>query len=657
MMRRFIPRTSDKEFIVLADNISTYSTHYVDISTIPAYSTNIKTNSWFTNLCSNYSLPYHKPSFNFSKCENVVPNRKTIKINMNLNNRQKLILDKWFHSSNLMYNQTIIFLRKHISYCSIQNYNSLHKLMPKYYENCKNIKNTQHILYKKQMLYSSVLVKLEKLYITDNKTKKEYSQIITLKKKISEINIQITKLNIELDTYSKKNIDLSKQYHNYVQLEKHINTFLSYEHIRTKYLKKIRDNIALKYSCYNDDRKYKIHTHSLDGAIKQACAHYKTCITNLLDGNIKRFRVRCRNSDNPKKLVEIDSGSFNGSENDYCICKKILGNIDYTYNNNKYTLSTKQTSTIYFDGSKYTLLMPIYIEKPFATVRKPYTALDGGVRDFLTGFDNNSLKNYGHNVANVLYKYFNKIDKLKSVSYMGDNTNLLNYKNKLMSKKNYLEDVYICDKLEEIEEQLKYKSTSIEKIIENCKRIIKNNEKLINVSNDKNKIIKLYASINFNKYRIEKLSKMNEKEREKYTKYINYKKANKVQFLNKKIKWKIDELHWKIARELCENYEMIILGKLDTQSILKNKDLNKGTKRVLQSLSHYKFRERLVYKALSLGCKIIVQNEKYTTKTCTLCGHYNEWVTTEHSIDCKGCKKTYNRDNNGARNIFLKSLI
>ena len=78
---------------------------------------------------------------------------------------------------------------------------------------------------------------------------------------------------------------------------------------------------------------------------------------------------------------------------------------------------------------------------------------------------------------------------------------------------------------------------------------------------------------------------------------------------------------------------------------------------MLQTLSHYKFRERLVYKAFSLGSKVIIQNEKYTTKTCSLCGYYNEWIRGEHIIKCKGCKKEYNRDNNGALNILYKSLI
>ena len=38
--------------------------------------------------------------------------------------------------------------------------------------------------------------------------------------------------------------------------------------------------------------KSKINAHILDLAIKQACASYKSCLSNLKNGNIKKFRLR-----------------------------------------------------------------------------------------------------------------------------------------------------------------------------------------------------------------------------------------------------------------------------------------------------------------------------------------------------------------------------
>ena len=86
------------------------------------------------------------------------------------------------------------------------------------------------------------------------------------------------------------------------------------------------------------------------------------------------------------------------------------------------------------------------------------------------------------------------------------------------------------------------------------------------------------------------------------------------------------------------------------------KELNKALKRVLQSLSHYSFCEKLVYKCLTYNRNIKIQNEKFTTKMCYLCGHYNEKVKGEKKIKCNGCNLKYDRDNDSAVNICLASL-
>jgi len=99
-----------------------------------------------------------------------------------------------------------------------------------------------------------------------------------------------------------------------------------------------------------------------------------------------------------------------------------------------------------------------------------------------------------------------------------------------------------------------------------------------------------------------------------------------------------------------------VLGKINVQSILMGDDISSEIKRVLQSLSHYSFRQKLVYKCLSYDRKIIIQNEKYKTKTCPMCGEYNEWVTKEKKIKCKGCDKTYDRDGGASQNIYMLAL-
>ena len=62
--------------------------------------------------------------------------------------------------------------------------------------------------------------------------------------------------------------------------------------------------------------------------------------------------------------------------------------------------------------------MPKPIEKLNIPSKYPYIALDGGVRDFLTGFTEDSIIKYGHNFGQTLTKYYKKIDTLNSLNVL-----------------------------------------------------------------------------------------------------------------------------------------------------------------------------------------------------------------------------------------------
>jgi IS605 OrfB family transposase len=333
--------------------------------------------------------------------------------------------------------------------------------------------------------------------------------------------------------------------------------------------------------------------------------------------------------------------------------------------------------------------MQIAIENKPENIKKPFIALDAGVRDFLTGFDNNSAIKFGHNIGDKIKPYYKKIDKLNSLTLSNNEIN--NTKEKLKAatkdfvnivkqynnlkentnKKLYeklLDTTSYCEYLENIIKSPKF---SVEEEIKRCDNIIKNHnrnlEEIIkkylayqNNEHYKKRINNIIRMIEFNEKRKIKLIKLLQKpkEKEKYEKYLKYRLREKFKFYHKKITWKVEEMHWKIARDLGQNYETIIIGKLDTQSILHdNLELRRPTKRLLQTLSHYSFREKLVYKCLTLGSKVIVQDESYTTKMCSNCGFYNSWVKSEKIINCKGCKKIYDRDIDAAKCIYLKSLL
>lgn len=126
----------------------------------------------------------------------------------------------------------------------------------------------------------------------------------------------------------------------------------------------------------------------------------------------------------------------------------------------------------------------------------------------------------------------------------------------------------------------------------------------------------------------------------------------------KKIKDLVDELHYKTINTLCKNYKTIVIGKLNTQNILDNEtsNLSKMNKRRLQTLSHYKFRQRLIEKAEMYGVKVTVVSERLTSKTCGRCGYINRKLKGEHEFTCPTCKLKIHRDYNSARLIMIKNM-
>lgn len=48
--------------------------------------------------------------------------------------------------------------------------------------------------------------------------------------------------------------------------------------------------------------------------------------------------------------------------------------------------------------------------------------------------------------------------------------------------------------------------------------------------------------------------------------------------------------------------------------------------------------------------------EDYTSKTCGNCGYIKNNLGANKIFECDKCKKIFDRDINGARNIYLKYL-
>jgi len=135
------------------------------------------------------------------------------------------------------------------------------------------------------------------------------------------------------------------------------------------------------------------------------------------------------------------------------------------------------------------------------------------------------------------------------------------------------------------------------------------------------------------------------------------KKKNEF-LINRKINNYVTELHWKTIDYLTKNYSIILIGDMSAKKIIsKNGNLEEMTKRICQSMSFYKFRQRLEYKCISKNLTYRVIDERYTSKACSKCGKINENLGSSEIFNCPNCKQIMDRDINGARGIYIKQFM
>lgn len=163
---------------------------------------------------------------------------------------------------------------------------------------------------------------------------------------------------------------------------------------------------------------------------------------------------------------------------------------------------------------------------------------------------------------------------------------------------------------------------------------------------------------------------------DKLQKHIKKAKNHKQRYNRRKAKFRfhkkmgnlVDEMHKKVALYLCQNYNHIILPVFDSQKMVERKinpvtgkpffrPIKNKTARSMMTWSHYRFRMRLLNKATEFpNCEVNLCTEEYTSKTCSECGIVNHKLGGAKTLNCVNCKKSSDRDFNGARNIFLKEL-
>ena len=135
-------------------------------------------------------------------------------------------------------------------------------------------------------------------------------------------------------------------------------------------------------------------------------------------------------------------------------------------------------------------------------------------------------------------------------------------------------------------------------------------------------------------------------------------KINHKRFIKSshKLSQQMDSWHTVIAKDIVQQNDTVILGKIDIQDLIKYGGENKsGFNRKLSKLKLYQFRQRLILECLKHDKKFILINESYTTKTCTCCGEKND-IGGNKIYGCKSCEAVIHRDTNASRNMIMKLI-
>jgi putative transposase len=177
---------------------------------------------------------------------------------------------------------------------------------------------------------------------------------------------------------------------------------------------------------------------------------------------------------------------------------------------------------------------------------------------------------------------------------------------------------------------------------------------------DHNKTIELgkdSGTILFRKLRyLDNLISKKDKTKDKKIKKTLKKQIKKVRIYIRNLQ---DELHKKTSTWLCKNYSNVVIPQFGSKDMVKKKERKLKTKtvRAMSILAHSKFLERLKHKAEEWRTNVIIVDEKYTSKTCSVCGHVKTKRFISKVYNCESCLMTMDRDKNGAINIFKKLFL
>ena len=200
---------------------------------------------------------------------------------------------------------------------------------------------------------------------------------------------------------------------------------------------KILKTYFLKNEIHKVNKKFKTPIHTLNYAVQLACASYKSCLTNLKNGNIKYFNVRYIKKNKPSLIMDIEKCVINKKS----FFTSILGK--EIKNNQNIEYITNHDCKLHYNRNKnrFTLLIPKEVERIINNKNK-YISIDLGLRTLMNCKTNNQYIKIGTNIQKETKKYILKIDKYKKLKNLKNNKKEKILKRLKEKIKNKVEDLH-----------------------------------------------------------------------------------------------------------------------------------------------------------------------------------------------------------------------
>lgn len=382
------------------------------------------------------------------------------------------------------------------------------------------------------------------------------------------------------------------------------------------YLKKISGKTKNKLN-----NKYNINMHILDYAINDAIAMYKSKISNLKNGHIKKSKLRYLKRTKKTKIIKIENMLC--TENSFCTSE--LGKKISVVPNLNFKNDISMTAIVQYNkrNDTYCILVRKQIISDYINSNVQY--------EIDITRNNDMIKTSKEYMTLIKTSKMNvNIDNVKTL-----NKKLDNDKRRITKKKTYDNKSYYKNK------KSKNKKDLAIDIGLNTFITALSNDHILEIGKKVSKTIKKTL-----KYM----------DRLEQNKYLSKKLKEKIKLRTEnRLNNRVTDYHWKIIDYLTSNYRHIIIGNFSTKQMGES-DIDKLIKRIGNKIKLYKFKQRLQYKCYLNGVKYKETDEYCTSKCCSTCGHFKKDLGSNKIYNCKKCGLVIGRDINASKNIYMKEI-